>query len=69
MIRNCSVVNINVNTYIFNISHDNKNITGSLLTKKHIIYVRYVISSDKRTDDGSQLAIKIVILFTWQAYR
>lgn len=35
---------------------------------KHIIYVRYVISSDKRTDDGSQLAIKIVILFTWQAY-
>lgn len=36
---------------------------------KHIIYVRYVISSDKRTDDGSQLAIKIVILFTWQAYR
>jgi hypothetical protein len=69
MIRNCSVVNINVNTYIFNISHDNKNITGSLLTKKHIIYVRYVISSDKRIDDGSQLAIKIVILFTWQAYR
>lgn len=35
---------------------------------KHIIYVRYVISSDKRIDDGSQLAIKIVILFTWQAY-
>jgi hypothetical protein len=69
MIRNCIVVNINVNAYIFNISHDNKNITGSLLTKKHIIYVRYVISSDKRIDDGSQLAIKIVILFTWQAYR